>query len=185
MSAAAKSRQDISAQNLVGSIWISRRSRRPRGDGLDIDFKSGPSKTLNDHQSRGRRRIAHEFVAHLHVAAQILSRNDVGVQANEIGERHRCFGEDRGKGAKAKTRLGLHVLRNDAVDANPQLARTEDDSRGGVDFYSMGIFCKRRMDRVRVQSAHLAKASSNPVLERLASLPQTSSMAPKLQSVDT
>src|ERR1700722_17520905 len=182
MSAAAKSRQLISAQNLVGSMRTSRRSRRSRGDGLDLDLEFGPSKTLNDHQSRGRRRIAHEFVAHLHVAAQILSRNDVGVQANEIGERHRCFGEDRGKGAKAKTRLGLHVLRNDAVDANPQLARTEDDSRGGVDFYSMGIFCKRRMDRVRVQSAHLAKPSSNPVLERLARLPRAPSMAPKLRA---
>jgi hypothetical protein len=49
----------------------------------------------------------------------------------------------------------------------------------------MRVFCKRRMDRVRVQFTHLAKASSNPVLERLAPLPQTSSMAPKLQSVDT
>src|SRR5580693_6750112 len=105
MSAAAKSRQLISAQNLVGNIWISRRSRRSRGDGLDLDFKLWPSKTLNDHQSRGRRRIAHEFVAHLHVAAQILSRNDVGVQANEVGERHGSFAEDCSKGAKAKTRL--------------------------------------------------------------------------------
>src|SRR5665213_87654 len=76
MSAAAKSRHDISAQNLVGGIRISRRSRRPRGDGLDLDLEFGPSKTLNDHQSRGRRRIADEFVAHLHIAAQILSRND-------------------------------------------------------------------------------------------------------------
>src|ERR1700730_1731747 len=125
MSAAAKSRQDISAQNLVGSIWISRRSRRPRGHGLDLDFKLWPSKTLNDHQSRGRRRIAHEFVAHLHVTAQILSRNDVGVQANEISERHRGFAEDRGNGAKAKTRLHLHVLGNDGVGANRQLAGTE------------------------------------------------------------
>src|SRR3984893_904720 len=145
MSAAAKSRQLISAQNLVGSMRTSRRSRRSRGDGLDLDLEFGPSKTLNDHQSRGRRPIAHEFVAHLHVAAQILSRNDVGVQANEIGERHRCFGEDRGKGGQAKTRPGLHVLRSDAVDANPQLARTEDDSRAGVDFYSMRIFCQQRI----------------------------------------
>src|SRR5580693_5962040 len=182
MSAAAKSRQDISAQNLVGSIWISRRSRRPRGDGLDLDFKFGPSKTLNDHQSRGRRRIAHEFIAHLHVAAQILSRNDVGVQTNKISERHRCFAEDRGYCVKAKTRLSLHVLRNDAVAADPQLPRTEDDPRAGVDFYSMRIFCKRRMDRIRVQSAHLAKASCNPVLERPTPLPWTPAMAPKLQA---
>src|SRR5580693_8509581 len=131
MSAAAKSRQLISAQNLVGSIWISRRSRRSRGDGLDLDLEFGPSKTLNDHQSRGRRRIAHEFVAHLHVAAQILSRNDVGVQPDEIGERHRCFAEDRGNGVKAKTRLSFRVLGNDAVAVNPQLPRTEDDSRAG------------------------------------------------------
>src|SRR5271154_5929039 len=124
MSAAAKSRQLISAQNLVGSIWISRRSRRARGDGLDLDLKFRPSKTLNDHQCRGRRRIAHEFVAHLHVAAQILSRNDVCVQANEISERHRCFTEDRGNRAKAKARLSLHILGNDAVAANPQLAGT-------------------------------------------------------------
>src|ERR1700733_6081892 len=185
MSAAAKSRQVISAQNLVGSIWISRRSRRPRGDGLNLDLKFGPSKALNDHQSRGRRRIAHEFVAHLHVTAQILSRNDVRVQANKIGERHRCFAEDGGNGAKTKTRLGLHVLGNDAVEANPQLAGTEDHSCAGVDFYSMGVIRKRRMDRARVQSTHLAKASSNPVLERLAPLAQTFSMAPKLQSVDT
>jgi hypothetical protein len=74
---------------------------------------------------------------------------------------------------------------NDAVAANPQLARTEDEACAGVDFYSMRIFCKRRMDRIRVQSAHLAKASSNPVMERLAPLPQIFSMAPKLQSVDT
>src|SRR5580704_18379240 len=131
MSAAAKSRQLISAQNLVGSIWVSRRSRRSRGDGLDLDFKLWPSKTLNDHQSRGRRRIAHEFIAHLHVAAQILSRNDVGVQTNEIGKRHRRFAEDRGNGAKAKARLSLHILRNDPITANPQLARTEDQSRAG------------------------------------------------------
>ena len=129
--------------------------------------------------------MAHEFVAHLHVAAQILSRNDVGVQANEVGERHGSFAEDCSKGAKAKTRLSLDVLGNDAVAANPQLARTEDEARAGVDFYSMRIFCKRRMDRARVQSARLAKASSNPLLERLAPPPPTSSMAPKLQSVDT
>src|SRR5271155_3500211 len=139
MSAAAKSRQLISAQNLVGSIWISRRSRRSRGDGLDLDFKLWPSKTLNDHQSRGRRRIAHEFVAHLHVTAQILSRNDVRVQANEISKRHRCFAKDRGNGAKAKTRLSLHVLGNDAVGANPQLAGAEDYSRAGFDLDSMRV----------------------------------------------
>src|SRR6476659_10402194 len=96
MSAAAKSRQLISAQNLVGSMRISRRSGGSCSDGLDLDLEFGPSKTLNDHQSRGWRRIAHEFVAHLHVAAQILSRNDVGGQPAEIGERHRCFAEDDG-----------------------------------------------------------------------------------------
>src|SRR5580692_5313325 len=115
MSAAAKSRQDISAQNLVGSIWISRRSRRPRGDGLDLDFKFGPSKTLNDHQSGGWRRIAHEFVTHLHVTAQILRRGDIGVQTNDVRERHRGFAKDCGYGAKTKTRLRLHVLGNDPV----------------------------------------------------------------------
>src|SRR6202453_4298417 len=117
ISAAAKSRQLISAQNLVGSMRISRRSRRSRGDGLDLDFKFRPRKTLNDHQSRRWRRIAHEFVAHLHIAAQILSRNDVGVQANEIRERHGCFAEDSGNGMKAKTRLSLDVLGNGAVAA--------------------------------------------------------------------
>src|ERR1700677_780018 len=182
MSAAAKSRQDISAQNLVGSMRISRRSRRSCGDGLDLDFKFRPSKTLNDHQCRSWRRVAHNFVTHLHVAAQILRRGDIGIDANEIRERHRCFAEDRGNGAKAETRLSLHILGNDAVAANPQLAGTEDDSRAGVDFDSMRVFCKRRMDCVRVQSTHLAKASSDPVLERLTPLPRTSSMAPKLQA---
>src|SRR5277367_6414014 len=79
MSAAAKSRQLISAQNLVGIIRVSRRSSRTRGDGLDLDLEFGPGESLNDHQSRRRRRIAHEFVAHFHVAAQILGRNDVRV----------------------------------------------------------------------------------------------------------
>src|ERR1700690_3983963 len=182
MSAVAKSRQLISAQNLVGSTRISRGSSHTRGDGLDLDLEFGAGESLNDHQSRRWRRIAYEFVAHLHVAAQILSRNDVRVQANEISERHRCFAEDRGNGAKAKPRLSLHVLGNDAIAANPQLAGTEDDSRAGADFHSMRVFCKRRMDRVRVQSAHLAKASGTPVLERLTPLPQTPSMAPKLQA---
>src|SRR6185437_8987605 len=71
MSAAAKSRQLISAQNLVGSIRISH-SGRARGDGLDFDLEFGTGEPLNDQQCRGRRRIAHELVAHRNVAAQIL-----------------------------------------------------------------------------------------------------------------
>src|SRR5215471_12407277 len=89
MSAPAKSRQLISAQNLVGSMRISVRSRGARGDGLDLDFEFGPSETLNDHQSRGRRRIAYKFVTHLHVAGQILGRGDIGVEADQVSERHR------------------------------------------------------------------------------------------------
>ena len=42
------------------------------------------------------------------------------------------FAEDRGNGMKAKMRLSLDVLGNDSVAANPQLARTEDEARAGV-----------------------------------------------------
>src|SRR5580698_217172 len=84
MSTAAKSRQLISAQNLVGSMRISRSSMLTCGDGLDLDFEFGPSETLNDHQSRSRGRCAHEFVAHFHVAGQILRRGDIGVYTDHV-----------------------------------------------------------------------------------------------------
>src|SRR5277367_1727536 len=86
MSAAAKSRQLISAQNLVGSMRISWRLRPTRGDGLDLDLEFGPGETLDDHQGRGGGRITHKFVTHLHVAAQILGRGDKGVEAHQVGE---------------------------------------------------------------------------------------------------
>src|ERR1700758_3985329 len=101
MSAAAKSRQLISAQNLVGGMQ-NLLSRGARGDGLDLDFEFGPSETLNDHQTRRRRRIAHEFGTHLHVAAQILGRGDIGVDADEVMKRHRRFAEDCDNSAKTK-----------------------------------------------------------------------------------
>src|SRR5579863_7259250 len=77
MSAAAKSRQLISAQNLVGSMrisWSSQgwRSAGARGDRLDLDLEFGPGESLNDHQGRGRRRTAHESIARPHIAAQIF-----------------------------------------------------------------------------------------------------------------
>src|SRR5271169_1851490 len=72
MSAAAKSRQLISAQYLVGSIPLSSTSRRTRGDRLDFHLELRARESLHDHQRRGRRRRAYEFIAHLHVAAQIF-----------------------------------------------------------------------------------------------------------------
>src|SRR6478752_3249583 len=151
MSAAAKSRQLISAQNLVGSMQISSGSRLTRSDGFDLDFEFGPRKTLNDHQSRRWGRIAHEFVTHLHVAAQIMRRRDISVQADQVRERHRRFAKDCDYGVKAETRLSLHIIRDDPVATNSQLAGAEDDTRSRLDFYAVRIVCKGGMDRLRVQ----------------------------------
>src|SRR5579863_8416639 len=71
MSAAAKSRQLISAQNLVGSISLSLGSRGLRGDRLDLDLEFRAREALNDHQRRSRRRFADKFVTHFHIADQI------------------------------------------------------------------------------------------------------------------
>src|SRR6202044_1358010 len=112
---------------------LQKRSTRTRGDGLDLDLEFGAGETLDDNQSRSRGRIAPKFVTPLHVAAQILGRSDIGIQADEIPERHRRFAKDRLNGVKAKTRLRFHVVGNDAVAADSQLARTEDDPRAGFD----------------------------------------------------
>src|SRR5208337_2640593 len=106
MSVAAKSRQLISAQNLVGSTRISSRSRRTRGDDLDLDLEFGASESLNDHQ-RGRRRIAYKFVTHLHIAAQIFGRSDVRIQPDDVVKRHGRLAEDCDNCAKTKPRLTL------------------------------------------------------------------------------
>src|SRR5271155_2523014 len=75
MSVAAKSRQPISAQNLVGSMPIlPSRSGRLRRDRLDLDLEFGTPKPLNDHERRGRRRLADELITDLHVSAQIFGR---------------------------------------------------------------------------------------------------------------
>src|SRR4051812_45593426 len=120
MSAAAKSRQLISAQNLVGGMQVSKGSNA-RGDGLDLDLELGPRETLHDQERGGRRRIAHEFVARFHVAAERLARRHVGVDADDVLNRHRGFRQDRSDGEEAEPRLGLGALRNNAVLANPQL----------------------------------------------------------------
>src|SRR5580693_816924 len=144
MSVAAKSRQLISAQNLVGGMRISRRSRLARGDGFDLDLEFGPSEPLDDHQSRSRGRTAHKFVTHLHISSQILGRGDIGVEANEIGKRHRRLAKDCDDGAKAKTRLSLDIVGNDAVAANSQLAGAENDARSGRNYHAMGVSGERR-----------------------------------------
>src|SRR5271157_4523039 len=121
MSVAAKSRQLISAQNLVGNTRFSSRSRRARGDGLDLDLEFGARESLNDHQRGRRRRIAYKFVTHLHIAAQIFGRRDVCIQPHDVVSRHAGFAQDRDNCAKAKPRLTLGVLGNDAVSIDPQL----------------------------------------------------------------
>src|SRR5580704_12249598 len=121
MSAAAKSRQLISAQSLVGSIQFSWRSTGPRGYGFDLDLEFGARESLNDHQ-RGRRGwSANKFVTHPHIAAQIFGGSDVRVQANDVCERHTGLVEDCANCAKAKPRLTLGVIGNDSVSIDAQL----------------------------------------------------------------
>ena len=93
----------------------------------------------------------------------------------------RRFVKDCGDGAKAKPRLTLHVVRNDAVPTNSNLAGTEHHARPGLDFDPMRVICEGRVDRVRVQSAHLANASITVSREVLCDAAASLTMAPKLQ----
>src|SRR5271166_5199164 len=162
ISVAAKSRQLISAQNLVGSTRFSSRLRRTRGDGLDLDLEFGARESLNDHQRGRRRRIAYKFVTHLHIAAQIFGRSDVRIQPDDVVKRHGGLAKDCSNCAKAKPRLTLGVIGNDAVSIDPQLPRTKYDARFGVDFDSVRVIGEWGMDRVWIQSAHRHRSPARP-----------------------
>src|SRR5277367_6088902 len=113
MSAAAKSRQPISAQYFVGSIrFFSVASGRAGG---------------------------HKFIPHFHVSAQIFGGADVGIDPHDVGERHSGLAQDRRDRSKTQARLRLDGFGNDAVPPDAQLPRAKDEPSARSDFEAVCV----------------------------------------------
>src|SRR5271154_767290 len=168
MSAAAKSRQPISAQYFVGSIrFFSVASGLAGGDGLDFDFEFGAREPLHDHQCRSRRGGAHKFIPHFHVSAQIFGGADVGIDPYDVGERHSGLAQDRRDRAKTQARLGLDGVGNYAVSPDAQLPRAKDEPSSRTDFDAVSVIGEGRMDGTRIQRAHREPVSDKASKSRL------------------
>src|SRR5271163_691009 len=164
MSAAAKSRQPISAQYFVGSIrFFSVASGLAGGDSLDFDLEFGAREPLHDHQCRSRRRGAYKFIPHFHVSAQIFGGADVGIDPHDVGERHSGLAQDRRDRSKTQARLGLDGVGNYAVSPDAQLPRAKDEPSARSDFEAVCVVGEGRMDGTRIQRAHRIPVPTEPI----------------------
>jgi hypothetical protein len=88
-----------------------------------------------------------------HVALHVLACGHVGVEADDISQRHAIFGEDRGDVGEAKLGLCFAICRDGRVGTNAELARGHDQPvpRGHRD--AVAVPGKGRFDRLRRERA--------------------------------
>src|SRR5271154_2678288 len=168
MSAAAKSRQPISAQYFVGSIrFFSVASGLAGGDGLDFDLEFGAREPLHYHQCRSRRWGAYKFIPHFHVSAQIFGGADVGIDPHDVGERHSGLAQDRRDRPKTEARLRLDGFGNGAVPPDAQLPRAKDQPSARSDFDAGCVVGEGGVDGTRIERAHQEPVSGEASKSRL------------------
>ena len=116
---------------------------------FNLDQELGSREPGDDHQRRGRRRIADKTVADGHVVLHVLAGGDEGVQADDVAERHTSLGKDRLYVLEAHLRLPLDGGRQQVADTHAQLAGTEYQPGAGGDRDAVAITAEGGADTGR------------------------------------
>ena len=85
----------------------------------------------------------------------MLGRGHISVEPHQVGKSHPGFAKNRRNGAKAKMRLRLDAFGDRAVAADAELPGAQDYAGARRDFDAVRVVGEWRVDRTRIQSAHI------------------------------
>src|SRR5262249_29111458 len=128
-----------------------------RSNDFDFDQKFRPGKTADNHQRRGRRRVADIAIAHAHIALEMLAGDDERIDADDVTEAQACLIEHCADIAKAEIGLLFDGGGDLIVCRDSQLAGADQDAVTGGNFYAVTVAREGRANAWRGDVFHASR----------------------------